>query len=235
MSDSMPVSVPKKSRVFKVKTEIPVVAVDLVAPDLNTVSEPVATEPLATEPVATEPVPTEPVDFDTEVAPPEVVGKVVEMWRGIELEPVKTDMPSLESDKEEEEEEEEEKSDSEMPPLCTANCNDCDCSALKDNKGLTISAIIEKAIEDHLSPEESDADADADDADAENEDVSDFKNIRPRTISDSIKETLEEHLNPKEPPSRPDYTLIIVALTVAIGLWHLYVCVNTATNTINEF
>jgi len=230
MSDSMPVSVPKKSRVFKVKTEIPVVAVDLVAPDLNTVSEPVATEPLATEPLATEPV-----DFDTEVAPPEVVGKVVEMWRGIELEPVKTDMPSLESDKEEEEEEEEDKSDSEMPPLCTANCNDCDCSALKDNKGLTISAMIEKAIEDHLSPEESDADADADDADAENEDVSDFKNIRPRTISDSIKETLEEHLNPKEPPSRPDYTLIIVALTVAIGLWHLYVCVNTGTNTINEF
>jgi len=230
MSDSMPVSVPKKSRVFKVKTEIPVVAVDLVAPDLNTVSEPVATEPLATEPLATEPV-----DFDTEVAPPEVVGKVVEMWRGIELEPVKTDMPSLESDKEEEEEEEEDKSDSEMPPLCTANCNDCDCSALKDNKGLTISAMIEKAIEDHLSLEESDADADADDADAENEDVSDFKNIRPRTISDSIKETLEEHLNPKEPPSRPDYTLIIVALTVAIGLWHLYVCVNTGTNTINEF
>ena len=95
--------------------------------------------------------------------------------------------------------------------------------------------MIEKAIEEHLSPEESDADADADDADAENEEESDFKNIRPRTISDSIKETLEEHLNPKVPPSRPDYTLIIVGLTIAIGLWHLYVCVNTATNTLNEF
>jgi len=211
----MPVSVTKKSRVFKVASETPVVAVDLTAPDL----------------VAPVSVTAEPIDFDAEVAFP----VEPEMWRGIELEPVKTesiktDMPPLESDKEEE-------SDSEMPPLCTAKCTDCDCSALKNNKGLTINAMIEKAIEEHLSPEESDADADADadDADAENEEESDFKNIRPRTISDSIKETLEEHLNPKEPPSRPDYTLIIVALTVAIGLWHLYVCVNTATNTLNEF
>lgn len=207
----MPVSVTKKSRVFKVASETPVVAVDLTAPDL----------------VAPVSVTAEPIDFDAEVAFP----VEPEMWRGIELEPVKTesiktDMPPLESDKEEE-------SDSEMPPLCTAKCTDCDCSALKNNKGLTINAMIEKAIEEHLSPEESDADAD--DADAENEEESDFKNIRPRTISDSIKETLEEHLNPKEPPSRPDYTLIIVALTVAIGLWHLYVCVNTATNTLNEF
>jgi hypothetical protein len=193
-------------------------------------TEPVATEPVATEPVATEPVATEPVATEEPALPKEVV---TEMWRGIELEPIKSDMPSLESEKEE--------SDSEMPPLCTAKCTDCDCSSLKNNKGLTISAIIEKAIEEHLSPEQSDAEnadaenADANDADAENEDESDFKNIRPRTISDSIKETLEEHLNPKEPPSRPDYTLIIVGLTIAIGLWHLYVCVNTATNTINEF
>jgi hypothetical protein len=216
MSDPMPVSVTKKSRVFKVASETPVVAVDLTAPDL----------------VAPEPVVPEPVDFDTEVAGLEpAVAAEPEMWRGIELEPVKTDMPPLEN-------EEEEMSDSEMPPLCTAKCTDCDCSALKNNKGLTINAMIEKAIENHLSPEESDADADdadANNADAENEEESDFKNIRPRTISDSIKETLEEHLNPKEPPSRPDYTLIIVGLTIAIGLWHLYVCVNTATNTLNEF
>jgi hypothetical protein len=213
----MPVSVTKKSRVFKVASETPVVAVDLTAPDL------VAPEPAA------------PIDFDTEVAGLEpAVAAEPEMWRGIELEPVKTesiktDMPPLESDKEEE-------SDSEMPPLCTAKCTDCDCSDLKNNKGLTINAMIEKAIEEHLSPQES-----ADDADAENEDEdedeedSDFKNIRPRTISDSIKETLEEHLNPKVPPSRPDYTLIIVAVTLAIGLWHLYVSVNTGINTLNEF
>jgi len=223
MSDPMPVSVTKKSRVFKVASETPVVAVDLTAPDLVA---PVTAAPVTAEPVTAEPVTavaSEPLDFDAEVA----LAPEPEMWRGIELEPVKTNMPPLESDKEEE------KSDSEMPPLCTAKCTDCDCSALKNNKGLTINAMIEKAIEEHLSPEESDADAD--DADAENEEESDFKNIRPRTISDSIKETLEEHLNPKEPPSRPDYTLIIVALTVAIGLWHLYVCVNTATNTLNEF
>ena len=220
----MPVSVTKKSRVFKVASETPVVAVDLTAPDLVA---PLTAEPVTAEPVTA--VASEPIDFDAEVAFP----VEPEMWRGIELEPVKTesiktDMPPLESDKEEE-------SDSEMPPLCTAKCTDCDCSDLKNNKGLTINAMIEKAIEEHLSPEESDADADADDADAENEEESDFKNIRPRTISDSIKETLEEHLNPKEPPSRPDYTLIIVGLTIAIGLWHLYVCVNTATNTLNEF
>jgi hypothetical protein len=216
MSDPMPVSVTKKSRVFKVASETPVVAVDLTAPDL----------------VAPEPVVPEPVDFDTEVAGLEpAVAAEPEMWRGIELEPVKTDMPPLEN-------EEEEMSDSEMPPLCTAKCTDCDCSALKNNKGLTINAMIEKAIENHLSPEESDADADdadANNADAENEEESDFKSIRPRTISDSIKETLEEHLNPKEPPSRPDYTLIIVGITLAIGLWHLYISVNTATNTLNEF
>jgi len=223
MSDPMPVSVTKKSRVFKVASETPVVAVDLTAPDLVAplTAAPVTAEPVTAEPVTA--VASEPLDFDAEVA----LAPEPEMWRGIELEPVKTNMPPLESDKEEE------KSDSEMPPLCTAKCTDCDCSALKNNKGLTINAMIEKAIEEHLSPEESDADAD--DADAENEEESDFKNIRPRTISDSIKETLEEHLNPKEPPSRPDYTLIIVALTVAIGLWHLYVCVNTATNTLNEF
>jgi len=225
MSDPMPVSVTKKSRVFKVASETPVVAVDLTAPDLVAplTAAPVTAEPVTAEPVTA--VASEPLDFDAEVA----LAPEPEMWRGIELEPVKTNMPPLESDKEEE------KSDSEMPPLCTAKCTDCDCSALKNNKGLTINAMIEKAIEEHLSPEESDADADADDADAENEEESDFKNIRPRTISDSIKETLEEHLNPKEPPSRPDYTLIIVGLTLAIGLWHLYVCVNTATNTLNEF
>jgi hypothetical protein len=217
MSDPMPVSVTKKSRVFKVASETPVVAVDLTAPDLVA---PVTAEPVTAEPVTA--VASEPLDFDAEVA----LAPEPEMWRGIELEPVKTNMPPLESDKEEE-------SDSEMPPLCTAKCTDCDCSVLKNNKGLTINAMIEKAIEEHLSPEESDADAD--DADAENEEESDFKNIRPRTISDSIKETLEEHLNPKEPPSRPDYTLIIVGITLAIGLWHLYVCVNTATNTLNEF
>ena len=217
MSDPMPVSVTKKSRVFKVASETPVVAVDLTAPDLVA---PVTAEPVTAEPVTA--VASEPLDFDAEVA----LAPEPEMWRGIELEPVKTNMPPLESDKEEE-------SDSEMPPLCTAKCTDCDCSVLKNNKGLTINAMIEKAIEEHLSPEESDADAD--DADAENEEESDFKNIRPRTISDSIKETLEEHLNPKEPPSRPDYTLIIVGITIAIGLWHLYVCVNTATNTLNEF
>jgi len=223
MSDPMPVSVTKKSRVFKVASETPVVAVDLTAPDLVAplTAAPVTAEPVTAEPVTA--VASEPLDFDAEVA----LAPEPEIWRGIELEPVKTNIPPLESDREEE------KSDSEMPPLCTAKCTDCDCSALKNNKGLTINAMIEKAIEEHLSPEESDADAD--DADAENEEESDFKNIRPRTISDSIKETLEEHLNPKEPPSRPDYTLIIVALTVAIGLWHLYVCVNTATNTLNEF
>jgi hypothetical protein len=223
MSDPMPVSVTKKSRVFKVASETPVVAVDLTAPDLVAplTAAPVTAEPVTAEPVTA--VASEPLDFDAEVA----LAPEPEMWRGIELEPIKTNMPPLESDKEEE------KSDSEMPPLCTAKCTDCDCSALKNNKGLTINAMIEKAIEKHLSPEESDADAD--DADAENEEESDFKNIRPRTISDSIKETLEEHLNPKEPPSRPDYTLIIVGLTLAIGLWHLYVCVNTATNTLNEF
>jgi len=244
MSDDMPVPVAKKSRVFKVASETPVVAVDLTKPDLVApepavpvavsavpVPEPaVAPEPLDfdTEVANQEPaVASEPLDFDTEVANQEpAVAAEPEMWRGIELEPVKTDIPPLEN-------QEEEMSDSEMPPLCTAKCTDCDCSALKNNKGLTINAMIEKAIEEHLSPEESDADAD--DADAENEEESDFKNIRPRTISDSIKETLEEHLNPKEPPSRPDYTLIIVGLTLAIGLWHLYVCVNTATNTLNEF
>jgi len=207
----MPVSVTKKSRVFKVASETPVVAVDLTAPDLVA---PLTAEPVTAEPVTA--VASEPLDFDAEVA----LAPEPEMWRGIELEPIKTNMLPLESD-------------SEMPPLCTAKCTDCDCSDLKNNKGLTINAMIEKAIEEHLSPEESDADAD--DADAENEEESDFKNIRPRTISDSIKETLEEHLNPKEPPSRPDYTLIIVGLTIAIGLWHLYVCVNTATNTLNEF
>jgi len=219
----MPVSVTKKSRVFKVASETPVVAVDLTAPDLVAplTAAPVTAEPVTAEPVTA--VASEPLDFDAEVA----LAPEPEIWRGIELEPVKTNIPPLESDREEE------KSDSEMPPLCTAKCTDCDCSALKNNKGLTINAMIEKAIEEHLSPEESDADAD--DADAENEEESDFKNIRPRTISDSIKETLEEHLNPKEPPSRPDYTLIIVGLTLAIGLWHLYVCVNTATNTLNEF
>jgi hypothetical protein len=247
----MPVSVTKKSRVFKVASETPVV--DLVAPDLTepvpvpvpvpvaTEPVPVATEPVATEPVpvatepvpvATEPVPvaTEPVplDFDTEVAGLEpAVAAEPEMWRGIELEPVKTDMPPLESDKEEE-------SDSEMPPLCTGKCTDCDCSSLKNNKGLTISAMIEKAIEDHLSPEESADDADAENED-EDEDESEAENTRPRTISDTIKETLEEHLNPKEPPSRPDYTLIIVSLTLAIGLWRLYVSVNTSVNGRNEF
>ena len=217
----MPVSVTKKSRVFKVASETPVVAVDLTAPDL--------VAPVTAVPVTAVP---EPVDFDAEVASlePSVTAEP-EMWRGIELEPVKTDMPSLES-------EEEDISDSDMPPLCAAKCTDCDCSALKNNKGLTINAMIEKAIENHLSPEESDADADdadANNADAENEEESDFKSIRPRTISDSVKETLEEHLNPKVPPSRPDYTLIIVALTLAIGLWHLYVCVNTGVNTLNEF
>jgi vesicle coat complex subunit len=218
----MPVSVTKKSRVFKVASETPVVAVDLTAPDL------VAPEPA--EPVTAEPVTAEPIDFDAEVAFP----LEPEMWRGIELEPVKTesiktDMPPLESDKEEE-------SDSEMPPLCTAKCTDCDCSDLKNNKGLTINAMIEKAIEEHLSPQESANDADAENEDEdEDEEESDFKNIRPRTISDSIKETLEEHLNPKEPPSRPDYTLIIVGITLAIGLWHLYVSVNTGINTLNEF
>ena len=223
----MPVSVTKKSRVFKVASETPVVAVDLTAPDLVA---PVTAEPVTAAPVtATAP---EPVDFDTEVASlePSVTAEP-EMWRGIELEPVKTDMPSLES-------EEEDISDSDMPPLCAAKCTDCDCSALKNNKGLTINAMIEKAIENHLSPEESDADADdadANNADAENEEESDFKSIRPRTISDSVKETLEEHLNPKVPPSRPDYTLIIVAITLAIGLWHLYVSVNTGVNTLNEF
>ena len=221
----MPVSVTKKSRVFKVASETPVVAVDLTAPDLVAplTAAPVTAEPVTAAPVTVEPVTavaSEPLDFDAEIA----LAPEPEMWRGIELEPIKTNMPPLESE-------------SEMPPLCTAKCTDCDCSALKNNKGLTINAMIEKAIEEHLSPEESDADADADadDADAENEEESDFKNIRPRTISDSIKETLEEHLNPKEPPSRPDYTLIIVGLTIAIGLWHLYVCVNTATNTLNEF
>ena len=223
----MPVSVTKKSRVFKVASETPVVAVDLTAPDLVA---PVTAEPVTAVPVtATAP---EPVDFDTEVASlePSVTAEP-EMWRGIELEPVKTNMPPLES-------EEEDISDSDMPPLCAAKCTDCDCSALKNNKGLTINAMIEKAIENHLSPEESDADADdadANNADAENEEESDFKSIRPRTISDSVKETLEEHLNPKVPPSRPDYTLIIVALTLAIGLWHLYVSVNTGVNTLNEF
>ena len=227
MSDHMPVSVTKKSRVFKVASETPVVAVDLTAPDLVA---PVTAEPVTAVPVtATAP---EPVDFDTEVASlePSVTAEP-EMWRGIELEPVKTNMPPLES-------EEEDISDSDMPPLCAAKCTDCDCSALKNNKGLTINAMIEKAIENHLSPEESDADADdadANNADAENEEESDFKSIRPRTISDSVKETLEEHLNPKVPPSRPDYTLIIVAITLAIGLWHLYVCVNTGVNTLNEF
>jgi vesicle coat complex subunit len=96
--------------------------------------------------------------------------------------------------------------------------------------------MIEKAIEEHLSPQESANDADAENEDEdEDEEESDFKNIRPRTISDSIKETLEEHLNPKEPPSRPDYTLIIVGITLAIGLWHLYISVNTGINTLNEF
>ena len=223
----MPVSVTKKSRVFKVASETPVVAVDLTAPDLVA---PVTAEPVTAVPVtATAP---EPVDFDAEVASlePSVTAEP-EMWRGIELEPVKTNMPPLES-------EEEDISDSDMPPLCAAKCTDCDCSALKNNKGLTINAMIEKAIENHLSPEESDADADdadANNADAENEEESDFKSIRPRTISDSVKETLEEHLNPKVPPSRPDYTLIIVAITLAIGLWHLYVSVNTGVNTLNEF
>ena len=221
MSDHMPVSVTKKSRVFKVASETPVVAVDLTAPDL--------VAPVTAEPVTAVP---EPVDFDAEVASlePSVTAEP-EMWRGIELEPVKTNMPPLES-------EEEDISDSDMPPLCAAKCTDCDCSALKNNKGLTINAMIEKAIENHLSPEESDADADdadANNADAENEEESDFKSIRPRTISDSVKETLEEHLNPKVPPSRPDYTLIIVAITLAIGLWHLYVSVNTGVNTLNEF
>ena len=213
----MPVSVTKKSRVFKVASETPVVAVDLTAPDLVA---PVTAEPVTAVPVTAAP---EPVDFDAEVASlePSVTAEP-EMWRGIELEPVKTNMPPLES-------EEEDISDSDMPPLC---------SALKNNKGLTINAMIEKAIENHLSPEESDADADdadANNADAENEEESDFKSIRPRTISDSVKETLEEHLNPKVPPSRPDYTLIIVAITLAIGLWHLYVSVNTGVNTLNEF
>ena len=227
----MPVSVTKKSRVFKVASETPVVAVDLTKPDL------VAPEPS----VASEPVSAEAVDFDREVAGLEpvlatapvlaaepVLATEPEMWRGIELEPVKTEMPPLESDKEEE-------SDSEMPPLCTAICDDCDCSSLKNNKELTINAMIEKAIVEHLSPQESDAD----DADAENddesEDLSESENTRPRTISDSVKETLEEHLNPKKPPSRPNYTLIIVAITLAIGLWHLYVSVNTSVNTLNEF
>ena len=231
MSDHMPVSVTKKSRVFKVASETPVVAVDLTAPDL------VAPEPA----VSSEPVSAEAVDFDIEVAGLEpviaaepvlaaerVIATEPEMWRGIELEPVKTDMPPLESDKEDE-------SDSEMPPLFTAKCTDCDCSSLKNNKELTINAMIEKAIVEHLSPQESDAD----DADAENddesEDLSESENTRPRTISDSVKETLEEHLNPKVPPSRPDYTLIIVAITLAIGLWHLYVSVNTSVNTLNEF
>ena len=217
----MPVSVTKKSRVFKVASETPVVAVDLTAPDL--------VAPVTAVPVTAVP---EPVDFDAEVASlePSVTAEP-EMWRGIELEPVKTNMPPLES-------EEEDISDSDMPPLCAAKCTDCDCSALNNNKGLTINAMIEKAIENHLSPEESDADADdadANNADAENEEESDFKSIRPRTISDSVKETLEEHLNPKVPPSRPDYTLIIVAITLAIGLWHLYVSVNTGVNTLNEF
>ena len=213
MSDHMPVSVTKKSRVFKVASETPVVAVDLTAPDL-------------VAPVTAAP---EPVDFDAEVASlePSVTAEP-EMWRGIELEPVKTNMPPLES-------EEEDISDSDMPPLCAAKCTDCDCSSLKNNKGLTINAMIEKAIVEHLSPQESDAD----DADAENddesEDLSESENTRPRTISDSVKETLEEHLNPKVPPSRPDYTLIIVAITLAIGLWHLYVSVNTGVNTLNEF
>ena len=232
MSDHMPVSVTKKSRVFKVASETPVVAVDLTAPDLVA---PVTAVPVNAEPVTAVPVTaaaSEPVDFDAEVASlePSVTAEP-EMWRGIELEPVKTDMPPLEN-------EEEEMSDSDMPPLCAAKCTDCDCSALKNNKGLTINAMIEKAIENHLSPEESDADADdadANNADAENEEESDFKSIRPRTISDSVKETLEEHLNPKVPPSRPDYTLIIVAITLAIGLWHLYVSVNTGVNTLNEF
>ena len=213
----MPVSVTKKSRVFKVASETPVVAVDLTAPDLVA---PVTAVPVTAVPVTAA---SEPVDFDAEVASlePSVTAEP-EMWRGIELEPVKTNMPPLES-------EEEDISDSDMPPLC---------SALKNNKGLTINAMIEKAIENHLSPEESDADADdadANNADAENEEESDFKSIRPRTISDSVKETLEEHLNPKVPPSRPDYTLIIVAITLAIGLWHLYVSVNTGVNTLNEF
>ena len=227
----MPVSVTKKSRVFKVASETPVVAVDLTAPDLVS---PVTAVPVTAEPVTAVPVTAvpEPVDFDAEVASlePSVTAEP-EMWRGIELEPVKTDMPSLES-------EEEDISDSDMPPLCAAKCTDCDSSALKNNKGLTINAMIEKAIENHLSPEESDADADdadANNADAENEEESDFKSIRPRTISDSVKETLEEHLNPKVPPSRPNYTLIIVAVTLAIGLWHLYVSVNTSVNTLNEF
>ena len=213
----MPVSVTKKSRVFKVASETPVVAVDLTAPDLVA---PVTAVPVTAVPVTAA---SEPVDFDAEVASlePSVTAEP-EMWRGIELEPVKTNMPPLES-------EEEDISDSDMPPLC---------SALKNNKGLTINAMIEKAIENHLSPEESDADADdadANNADAENEEESDFKSIRPRTISDSVKETLEEHLNPKVPPSRPNYTLIIVAITLAIGLWHLYISVNTGVNTLNEF
>jgi hypothetical protein len=227
----MPVSVTKKSRVFKVASETPVVAVDLTAPDLVAPEPavPVTAVPVTAVPVTAVPLATEPVDFDTEVAGLEpVLATEPEMWRGIELEPVKTDMPPLESDKEEE-------SDSEMPPLCTAKCTDCDCSVLKNNKGLTISAMIEKAIEEHLSPQESDAD----DADAENEDesedLSEAENTRPRTISDTIKETLEEHLNPKEPPSRPNYTLIIVAITLAIGLWQLYISVNTGINTLHEF
>ena len=243
MSDDMPVPVAKKSRVFKIASETPVVAVDLTKPDLVApeplateplATEPLATEPLATEPVATEPVATEPVDFDTEVAGLEpVLATEPEMWRGIELEPVKTDMPSIESEREEED-----MSDSEMPPLCTGKCTDCDCSVLKNNTGLRITAMIEKAIEDHLSPEESDIDAN--DADAENDDNSETENTRPRTISDAIKETLEEHLNAKqlsEPskPSRPNYTLIIASLTLAIGLWRLYVSVNTSVNGRNEF
>ena len=59
----MPVSVTKKSRVFKVASETPVVAVDLTAPDLVA---PVTAEPVTAVPVtATAP---EPVDFDAEVA-----------------------------------------------------------------------------------------------------------------------------------------------------------------------
>lgn len=246
MSDHMP-STTKKPRVIKIATT-PVVSVDLTTPDLVTIAEP--TESAPTESAPTESAVTESaavvatdeqLDDEQLVIEEPVVGKAVEMWRGIELEPVKTDMPSLESEGEvvepdAEAQAEADESESDMPPLCSGNCDSCDCSALKKNKGATILAAIEKALENHLNPDVEHEDEDADDEGDDTEDI----NTRTRTISDTIKETIENHLvetetvNDQATTSKPNYRLILGTVVVALGLWRLYASVSSSTNARNE-
>lgn len=214
----------KKSRVFKIAADSPQV-------DITAVEAPAAVEP----PAVVEPPP--PVEAPAaveepvvEAAPEPVIKDDVteegvaeeapqtEMWRGIELDPASSDVQETTTTDLDD-----------MPGLCNENCeNECDCSALKNNKGLSISAIIEKELENNNADDEAEAEDEAEDEDENVE-------TRPRSISDAIKQTLEDHLIPNKPPPPPDYRFIIYAATFAFCLWRLYTSINTSINSSNEF